>query len=261
MLCALGRPGRAERLATCCHRRGCWPASMGEGSPNVGTGPIVGRVVVLTVVDVVAGVESPVVDDVAVGGPCARCGSPSGRISVADVVSRVFTGTDRWIHPAGRSLCGVCAWAYSAPRAREAIRCVSRAPAAVRELTLAQAYAQLSGGGLEASLALVIPIRPGRRHLLPQAQWGRIVTDHGCFTWSSTDADRLLAVHRLHGAGIPAAALMGAAAPWLVIDRARSSGQLAQTLNDWELLKPWRAGSMHPWLALAQRLTYGGGRP
>lgn len=215
----------------------------------------------LTVVDVVAGVESPVVDDVAVGGPCARCGSPSGRISVADVVSRVFTGTDSWIHPAGRSLCGVCAWAYSAPRVREAIRCVSRAPAAVRELTLAQAYAQLSGGGLEASLALVIPIRPGRRHLLPQAQWGRIVTDHGCFTWSSTDADRLLAVHRLHGAGIPAAALMGAAAPWLVIDRARSSGQLAQTLNDWELLKPWRAGSMHPWLALAQRLTYGSGRP
>ena len=149
------------------------------------------RVVMLGVVNIVAGADSQLDD--AGEGPCARCGAPHGRVPVAGVVSRVFTGTDSWTQPAGHLLCRACAWAYSAPRAREAIRHVFRAPAAVRELTIAQAYGELSRGGLEASASMVVPIRPGRRHLLPHAQWGRIATDHGCFAWSDADAEATLA--------------------------------------------------------------------
>ena len=210
----------------------------------------------LGVVNIVAGADSQLDD--AGEGPCARCGAPHGRVPVAGVVSRVFTGTDSWTQPAGHLLCRACAWAYSAPRAREAIRHVFRAPAAVRELTIAQAYGELSRGGLEASASMVVPIRPGRRHLLPHAQWGRIATDHGCFAWSDADADRLQAVQRLRDAGVRMAAFTDAVAPWTVIVGARARGDLTQVLGDWESLRPWRAGAMSPWLELAHRLTCGG---
>jgi hypothetical protein len=184
-------------------------------------------------------------------GSCARCGGAGRTTAVRELVSGNFTAWDGWVDPSGRGLCGPCAWAYREP-------CLRALPTLVRAAGPAMAHprrgdlAGLLSCPAEPGAVLIIPLRPGRKHLLPEAQWGRVVTDDAALPWGPADVARLQAMLRLRQAGFGTRMLAAAAPAYPVLRRLPAGGRTA-TLADWDLLRDWRARP--PWLRLAAYVT------
>ena len=98
--------------------------------------------------------------------------------------------------------------------------------------------------------AVVVPLRPGRKHVVSGAAWGHVVTDDQLLTWSSQDVARLHLVHALLRAGFSAASLHEPAPPYRVITQLQHD-KLAWILDAWEELLPWRRRPA--WLQVAVR--------
>jgi hypothetical protein len=49
--------------------------------------------------------------------------------------------------------------------------------------------------------AVVVPLRPGRKHLLPDARWDTATVDDAQLIWTSVDAHRLAVMRRLRAHG------------------------------------------------------------
>jgi len=95
---------------------------------------------------------------------------------------------------------------------------------------------------------VVVPLRPGRKHLLATAQWGRVTTDDATLTWTSADADRLAVMATLRDQGFGPRMLLTAAPAWPVLVKLASRQRLL-TQQQWPLLAPWRRA--RPWFDLA----------
>ncbi|MDI9941303.1 MULTISPECIES: hypothetical protein [Rhodococcus] len=54
---------------------------------------------------------------------------------------------------------------------------------------------------IRSDMAVVVPLRPGRKHLLPDARWGRITVDDTHLNWSESDTVRLAVMRRLRELG------------------------------------------------------------
>lgn len=68
-------------------------------------------------------------------GSCARCGAAQAAlVSTRDVVSKTFTGYERWRQPAGAGLCPACVWGYRTPALRATAHLVSRTPVSLQQL-------------------------------------------------------------------------------------------------------------------------------
>jgi hypothetical protein len=184
-------------------------------------------------------------------GRCARCGLGSLLTAVTEVVSSTFTGWDNWASPAGTGLCPACAWSYRTPVLRLRATMVTGSPPGLRHLPLA-AVATALQQPLPAMTAVAVPLRPGRKHILPGASWGTIATGDANLTWGRDDSRRLQAVQRLRQAGF-GSRLLTQAAPAAPVLRRLPPAQLTAVLDDWEALRPWR--QRPPWLALALRVT------
>ena len=196
-------------------------------------------------------------------GACARCGIETDQLTRATgrrVVSEQFTAYDGWRSPSNvRGLCPPCTWALTAPALRQHPHQITRTPqadpihntdlssAGFRQLTRSD-LAGLLESPLAGDVAVIVPLRPGRKYLLPEAQWGTIATDATRLPWVAADADRLAALQRLRGAGFGSRLLAAPAPPWPVFSRLSPSAW-PQVLADWEHLKPWRERT--PWLDLA----------
>lgn len=184
-------------------------------------------------------------------GSCARCARPELAAAVRDVVSGNFTGWDDWINPASAGLCGSCAWAYREP-------CLRLLPTLVRAAGPdlihpgPQDLAGLLRQPVPPGAALIIPLRPGRKHLLPAARWSRISIDDGPLPWGPADAARLQAMQRLRQAGF-GTRMLAAPAPAYPVLRRLPSAARAAVLADWDLLRDWR--QRPPWLHLAAYVT------
>lgn len=183
-------------------------------------------------------------------GVCARCAAPGLLTPTRSVVSPTFTGFDDWKGPAG-GLCPVCVWIYRTNSLRNLPHLVSQSPAFMA-LSRTEVYVLLSQGPLRPTIALSVPLRPGRKHLFAEVQWGRVRTDHANLSWSAADAGRLTAVRELRGLGFSAHDLAAPAPAYQVLKRqpATTWSHLHQL---WESLGPWRS-SAH-WLALALAIT------
>jgi hypothetical protein len=167
------------------------------------------------------------------------------------VVSRKFTAHDTWADPAGPGLCPACAWAYTHPALRQRATLVTSVPAGLTHPDPA-ALAALLREPLSPAAALAVPLRPGRKHVLPDAAWGQIATGDARLAWTAGDARRMTVILRLRGDGFGSRMLAQAAPPFPALrrlDPARQAGVLA----DWQALAPWRA--RRPWLDLALRVT------
>ncbi|MCZ4590315.1 hypothetical protein O4328_43015 [Rhodococcus opacus] len=101
---------------------------------------------------------------------CARCGHATTVMTpVGQVISRRFTGYESWTNLAGRRLCAVCVWVYRHRPLRTETHLVTRDPATLRTANSALLHQVLSTT-VAADTAVIVPLRPGRKHLLPDAR-------------------------------------------------------------------------------------------
>lgn len=186
-------------------------------------------------------------------GTCARCAAGSVEITrVTGAISKLFTAFDGWHYPTLPGLCHACAWAYRTPCLRRSPHLVSAATGQLAEIAASKVTSVLAGGPLAHTTALVVPLRPGRKHLLPEARWGAITTDHATIPWSRADAGRMTALQRLRDHGFGTRMLTQPAPTWQVLRR-QPLPQWAHIVDDWRRLDPWR--QRRPWLALALHIT------
>lgn len=182
-------------------------------------------------------------------GLCARCGSAAPLVATRRVVSEVFTGFDEWASPTGFGLCPACVWGYRHSRLREVAHLV--AARALKELTLPQ-VGRLLTEAVPPGVAVVVPLRPGRQHLLPKAAWGMVTTEQGGLSWTAADGYRLGVLRRLRAAGVGSRMFAEQTPPWNVLRRLPAARQ-QEVMADWAVLAPWRDSVA--WLDLAVRVT------
>ena len=188
-----------------------------------------------------------------VPGVCARCARPGDLVPVRSVVSKVFTAFDDWADLGGPGLCDTCAWVFSTPSLRSTIHLISRDPAQMSPLTRTEAKTVLLGGQLGAGVALVVPLRPGRKHLLPAATWGRVCVDDAQLLWTDTHAGLLALVEELRALGFGSRMLSEPAPPFAVL-KGLPSTEWGAVFRAWDALAGWRTPD-NPWLPLAVHLT------
>ena len=181
------------------------------------------------------------------GGICGRCGKHRpGTVPTSAVLSRSFSSYDGWRARHTNRLCSACAWAYTHPPLRQI----------PHQVTTAGTFTPLTGGQLwqalqrplPASTALVVPLRPNRRHLIAEAIWGCVTTDAGPLPWSTPHCDLLGLIARLDEFGVSPHQVSRSTAPPATLVKAALHHPEALCL--WEAIEPWRV-HRHPWLALA----------
>jgi len=180
-------------------------------------------------------------------GVCARCAAPPCElVATRTVVSKVFTAYDGWHDPAGSGLCPPCAWGY----ANSVLRLRPHMITALPQLTLLSPsrLRDILSAPVPADSALVVPLHPGRKHLLPAARWGQVTVDDASLTWTATDAHRLEVMCQLRTMGFGPKMLLAPGPNWSVLRRLTSrSRTTAREL--WPVLDPWRRSRL--WFALA----------
>ena len=106
---------------------------------------------------------------------CARCGHATTAMTpVGQVISRRFTGYESWTNLAGRHLCQVCVWVYRHRPLRSEVHIVTRSPATLQAAN-PSLLRQVLAAPVGADTLVIVPLRPGRKHLLPDARWGFVV--------------------------------------------------------------------------------------
>lgn len=184
-------------------------------------------------------------------GLCARCATNSALVPVLAVVSKVFTAYDGWVDPAGCGLCPACTWGYRHPPLRAIAHEVIRNPPQLRPVNALE-VGQLLDHPADPHTAIVVPLLPGRKHLLPTAQWGRITVDDVHLPWTASDVARLAVMRDLRAAGFGSHMLTHPAPTWAVLRRLPPNRR-PDVQADWARLEPWRR--RRPWLALAVHVT------
>lgn len=189
------------------------------------------------------GSPSPATGDT---GTCPCCGR-EGEVCAAPAVSKSFTGFDGWHSATGVRLCPACTWAHTWPSARrvpllvgKAHTCASLTRVQLRDLLMAP---------VGRDVAVVVPLRPGRKHVLPQAQWSMVNTEAGQLHWGTRQVQLLRAVVTLRQFGIPAGALRDPAPPYRAI-AALPPAQISAALAAWSQLREWRVAPT-VWMSLA----------
>jgi len=196
-------------------------------------------------------VGTPLLIEPSLAGACARCGTSGALVPVLAVVSKVFTAYDGWVNPAGCGMCPVCTWGYRYPQLRATAHQVTRDPLELRPVRAFQA-GQLLDRTAKPNTAIVVPLRPGRKHLLPTAQWGRVTVEDVHLPWTAADVARLAVVRELRAAGFGSHMLTHPAPPWAVLRRLPAN-RWSDVQAAWVCLEPWRR--RRPWLALAVHVT------
>ncbi len=184
-------------------------------------------------------------------GACARClAFDVPLMPTRSAVSKVFTAFDGWRDPSGRGLCPACAWAYRTKALRLSPYLVTTKPKLVK-LAGGQLYGQLQRP-LPGVSALVVPLHPGRKHLLPDAQWGRITVDDASLTWTPADVTRLRTLRKLRLLGFGPRLLVAPAPQWQVL-RQLAPAQRLRVQQEWPSLNTWRRSRL--WFDLAMLAT------
>jgi hypothetical protein len=183
---------------------------------------------------------------------CARCGRATKVMTpVGQVISRRFTGFESWTNLAGRRLCAMCVWAYRHRPLRTDAHIVTRDPMTLRAANPALLHQVLSTA-VDADTAVIVPLRPGRKHLLPDARWGQVTVDDTTLTWTPADAARLQVLRRLRAQGFSESMLRDDTPAYPVLSRV-AADQWQQVFGDWNHLASWRQAG--PWFEVGLRAS------
>lgn len=185
-------------------------------------------------------------------GTCGCCGTPGDLWPAHDAISRNFTAYDQWTHPAHPWLCAACTWTFTNPTLRTTAHLVTT-PDQLQPLTPTDAFHLLASGPLAPHQAVVVPLRPGRRHLLPTARWAHVCTDTGPLPWTPADAHLLTTYAWLRHLGFSPTDLTQPAPAYPAL-HAHPPHERDHILTTWQHLDPWRCPDS-PWLPLASRIT------
>lgn len=191
----------------------------------------------------------PRIDGVVRAGRCSRCHCEGVGLSSGSVISDVFTGFESWVQPGGPLLCQACAWSYRHPVLREQAHLVNNHTGGLRPMTRVQVRHLLLQGALGGELALVVPLRAGRKHVLPLARWGMVQLDDASIGWTSSDAERLRLGLSLVQAGFLPRSLVDPVPPHRELC-ATSPTRWPRLLEAWRQLDVWRT-PLNPWLQLS----------
>lgn len=190
------------------------------------------------------------VTPVATAAGCARCGAQTAVMTpVGQVVSRRFTGYEGWGDPSSSQLCSVCVWLYRHRPLRHKAYVVTRDPDALRVAPPA-VLRTILGAPIEANTAVIVPLVPGRKHILPQAQWGHVSVDDTTLVWRQADASRLGALARLRDAGFSESAAAADAPKFTALQKIPRP-RWQEVFDDWAIVEPWR--SAKPWMEVGLR--------
>lgn len=185
-------------------------------------------------------------------GACGCCGTIGDLWPARDAISRNFTAYDQWTHPAHPWLCAACTWTFTDPDLRTIPHLIVD-PDQLQPLTTTDAFQLLAAGPLGLHQAVVVPLRPGRRHLMPIARWAHVCTDTGCLPWTPADAHLLTTYAWLRRLGFSPAELAQSAPAYPTLRR-RPAAERGHILTTWQQLNPWRCPDSL-WLPLASRIT------
>ena len=183
-------------------------------------------------------------------GRCARCDTSGPVTPAGDVVSAKWTGWSSWRTAVNPALCAACSWGYRTVELRAGAFLITDEPS----------MTPLTPDGLLDALAsplgpdrsVVLPLHRNRKHVLPDARWGRLCVDDAALDWTTADADRLRTMNRLRGLGFSTSAMARPAPPFSVLRR-QDAGSYADILRWWDELRPWRPET--PWFAAAALAT------
>lgn len=197
------------------------------------------------------GARGPLPPDLSETGSCARCGQPGRLTRKAAVVSKNFTAFDRWSQASGRGLCPACTWGYRTEGLRQHPHLIAHAPAKLRCLTVLE-LGQVLTRPLDRQSALVVPLRRGRRHLVPDASWGQVTVDGTSLPWTRADVGRLEVMRELRNLGFGSRSFSDPAPPIAVLRRLPSKAW-PDVILKWAELQPWRQRDL--WLRLGLAAT------
>jgi hypothetical protein len=183
-------------------------------------------------------------------GCCARCNTSGPVTPAGDVVSAKWTGWSSWRTAVNPALCAACSWAYRTPELRAGAYLITDEPS-MTALT-PDALLNVLTGPLNPECSVVLPLHGNRKHVLPEARWGRLCIDDAALEWTTDDADRLRVMNRLRRLGFSTRS-MATQAPPLSVLRKHASGSYADILRWWDQLRPWRPDT--PWFAAAALAT------
>jgi len=186
-------------------------------------------------------------DDPSPGAACARCAAAAATTATTKVLHRGFTSVDDWRAPNNSALCPACVWCYTTPALRSSALKVTASPATLTLLTLPQLLTELRHP-IPADTAIAVPSRPGRKHMLPAATWGRVTLDDTPLTWSTQDCTRMATLVQLRTLGASAVDLLKPVPPWKMVAMT-PAGDRATLLNAWDSLTPWRRAPA--WMTVA----------
>jgi hypothetical protein len=178
-------------------------------------------------------------------GLCARCGDLTCLHDLKTVLSRNFTDWQT-VDPAGEGLCSGCAWSFTDPMLRTRAVLVDGATATMPGR--AELRRTLSAP-VPSTVALTVPV-DGKKHLLPQAQWGTVTSDWGPLVWGAVHAHLFTTVLALRAQGATEGQL-GAVAPPVALVLA--SADPGSVMGAWTTLDLWRGTPYWPVAVRASR--------
>lgn len=183
-------------------------------------------------------------------GRCARCNITDAVTPAGMVVSAKWTGWSSWRTAATPSLCKACSWGYRTQELRAGAFLIATDPS-MTALTPA-ALLQVLSAPLPSHHTVVLPLHRNRKHVLPDARWGRLCVDDAALDWTTDDAARLQAMTQLRSLGFTTTAMIQPAPPFAVLRRLPAS-MYATVFIWWDQLRPWRPNT--PWFAAAALTT------
>ncbi len=208
--------------------------------------------VVATAYQATCGRRNTLVAPCSQGPGCARCGTRArDMLPIEKVVSTRFTGYHSWANRRSAVLCPACSWAYRHPPLRTEIHLVSRRHRRMMQLTPA-GLATVLAEPVTADSAIVIPESNGRKHVFPDAAWGRIAALGAQIAWGSREVEVLKAMARLRRLGFSSLSLKAATPPFRRL-AALGPDRFEEVLVDWSELKQWRHAA--PWWTVGLRAT------
>jgi len=186
-------------------------------------------------------------------GACGRCQRTSALISFKHILSNNFTGWGT-VDPSAEGLCDSCAWGYREERLRYLpVIVYSRGHALFASN---QEVKNLLLNSLPPDVVATVPFL-GKKHLLPHAEWGKVVGDDGNLSWRSPEAELVGIIEKLREFNIYESELAEPAPPSRVVMLLYADANKMIALMDlWDRLRSWQH-SPHLKISLrATRLNY-----
>jgi len=180
---------------------------------------------------------------------CGRCQIVAPLTLFKEIISNNFTGWGA-INPSALGLCQSCTWGYRESQLRTRSVIVSSDGDAL--FATPDYLRTLLSQSLSPSIAISIPYA-GKKHLLPSAEWGMVMSDDGPLSWRSTEAELITILIKLRNFGVYESEFLEPAPPYRVVAALSfDTDHMIGLLDLWEQLRYWQNG---PHIKIAIRAT------